>query len=170
MNNIKNKVKLTAFYHRMVGLHHARDTITHTSNVDDLAIKYHGRSVGNDLFDFASVYTGYMSLQCKREVQSDPNFKPVSDHYWPRQWCGEYIARRFLIDEELLSFQDFSNMVYKYSHTHLVTRKENQLLKRFQTADTFSDPWVSYMNAGIILTFDKEKVIPKPWLNTLNES
>ena len=167
-SNSKLQKKLYALYVRIDGIHKSIPQKHDFRKDDEDLIKYHGRSISNDLYDLPFIFTGMESKQCVRIKNIDPSYKPVEEHLWPRQWCGEYIVRMFLDHEKQFTISELVKLVYRYSHVHYVTKEENQLLRPYQKVSTFESPEESYKLAGIEMVRTQDKQIPLNWRSSLD--
>lgn len=132
--------KITALFQRISTLH--------TYEITDEMIRYHGRSIGNDIHDLPVHWTGWESEQSIS--QHAKGYKHCNEHFWPRQYAGEQIVKH-IIENNGIEFDDLFEMLLKFRRVHRVTSEENRRLMKFQSAYTFTDPNTSYNQAGIKL-------------------
>jgi len=140
MKEQKYVFKVVAIFQRIGRLHE--------HDLDDKMIRFHGRSVGNDIHDLPRIWTGYES---KRSIEQPcPEYKHCNEHFWPRQYAGEQIIRH-IIAHKGIEFDILEKMLNKFRQVHRVTPEENRNLMKYQSSYTFVDPETSYEQAGIIL-------------------
>lgn len=117
--------------------------------------KYHARSMGTDIHDFPSIWSGLeseKSLILREEAKNKGNkYHGCREHYYPRQWAGAEIIERIICEGPNFTKLDLATMICKFSQVHIVTQKENQILLPYQTTIGFEGPQEAYESAGILL-------------------
>lgn len=133
-------LKTSALYHQI------KDIANHEDR--EMCVKYHCRMIGNSIYDLPSIWSG---LQSQQSIDTGD---VCVEHYYPRQWSGLQIYNTILSGE--LTHLKLVELVYKFTHIHKVTTKENSNLREFQTVDSFIDPEYTYTQADIQLVRVKE--------------
>lgn len=113
-------------------------------------VEYHGRSIGNDLYDFPVLWTGLESATSLEQRKLNPSYKPVADHCWPRLWAGTMIVEALY--EPLYNAVLLAGMIRKFSEVNFVTKEENERLVTFQKPENFCEHYtwqISYNHAEI---------------------
>ena len=136
---------------------------------DEHLLKYHGRSIGNDIYDLPTIFTGSESLKSRHISLQDNKYKPCKEHLWPRQWSGEYLTKHIMEAEDVPELRDIIQLIYKFCHVHHVTSAENTHLRPFQKISTFINPENSYLSCGVILTTPHTSKIPASWQYVLQK-
>lgn len=160
--------KLYGLYIRSINIRLSVPNEFNFDYMDTHLLKYHGRSIGNDIYDLPTVFTGSESLKSRHNSIHNKLYKPCKEHLWPRQWAGEYLTSFIIKSDEVPEFKEIIQLVYKFCHVHHVTSAENMLLRPFQKISTFKDPQFSYLSCGVVLTPAQSTKIPNSWQFVLN--
>jgi len=101
--------------------------------------------IRNGIFDCRSIRTGFVSKAGQRlKVKY-----LTKEHFHPRQASAYKI---FEMLDSGASVEDITDFIIKVSHVHLVTKEENERLKKFQKLGSGYDTWEEqYKAAGIEL-------------------
>jgi hypothetical protein len=92
-------------------------------------------------------YTGFISENGKNEDRT----KLVKEHEYPRK-----ISAKKLFEDTPSTLEDFIELYYtKYGLWNLVTKSENNALRKFQKDGIFESPLISYEKAKIKLIKDE---------------
>ena len=123
-------------------------TIWMATHDDDIA-HYHARSVGNDIHDLPSVWTGYES-EASIASKGKNGYTHSNEHFYPRQYAGAQIVKH-IIEHQGIGFTKLLELLDKFRQVHRVTPTENRSLMKYQAVESFVDPETSYDQAGIKL-------------------
>jgi len=131
-----------------------RITHLHEHSLTDEMIRYHGRSVGNDIHDLSRIWTGYESEESIAQKMV-LGYKHCDEHFWPRQYAGEYIVKCVCLNAGI-SFEYLVTLLNKFRQVHRVTPEENRRLMKYQHTSVFTTPEDAYEQAGVILIKQKD--------------
>lgn len=110
-----------------------------------------GRLIGNGIHDMPHMWTGFESVESIKSRKEKQGYCPTDEHFYPRQYAGEYIMRRAIRDGDEFTMKTLARLLYKFCRVNKVTKQENNRLTQYQKADTFSYPKRSYRQAEITL-------------------
>jgi len=129
-------------------------TIWVATHDDDIA-HYHARSIGNDIHDLPTIWTGLES-EASIASKGTKGYSHSNEHFYPRQYAGLQIVKH-IIEHKGINFTRLLEFLDKFRQVHHVTPEENRKLMKYQSAYVFSTPEIAYKQAGIVLVKQEQK-------------
>ena len=137
---LKNKLKFKTLFELL------KSSSLFYKDLDEFQKSYLATVVGAAIFYLPSgkkTFSGYISEEA---IKVEKN-KRVKEHSFPRK-----IAGKLLLENPPKSIEELEELYYtKYGQWNLVTKKENNDLRKFQKINNFISPEDSYQKANIKL-------------------
>lgn len=97
------------------------------------------------IYELPKIHSGKASANAVVKKLNDPTWQPSKDHYHTRKAGGMRLMQ--LLDQDVLTKNEVSNILLQYSQVHYVTSEENTMLRKFQRVN----PATAYTDANITL-------------------
>lgn len=125
-------------------------------------IQVHGRNHGNAIYDLPYIHSGWISMECFKELERDKKYNACKEHFHSRQQSGNVLVRESLLNPSYLNNRplpeillDFARQLHIFVHVHYVTSAENNRLMKHQQNENLS--WQE--------AYGKERIILLPVTN-----
>lgn len=155
VKKLELKVTALAIYNLSLQIHPFMEELIHI----------HGRNHSNAIHDLPYIHSGWVSMECFKEMEQDKTYNPSKEHFHSRQQSGNTLVRESLLNLDYLNNRplseillEFAQQLHVFVHVHFVTPKENNRLMKHQQNENLCWQEAYGREQIILLPITKEAV------------
>lgn len=140
---VKNSLRIRVLYEQL------SDTWLQKHKEDEELLKISYRNMGNAIYDFGNVWTGFISKAAVERIvitKQPPQILCTFDHFYGRMNSGEAIVQSFLNDSPTI--EQFTDLLFTHCKVHRILKEENHAVSVYQNNRGMS--WQGAYNAANI--------------------